>query len=263
LISFIKQIILKQVCSVPRRFFIPSDQIKHPISVLTGRQLNHAKNVLRLKPGDEVSLLDGAGAEYIGRILTISSKEATVEISKKVKKAPKSSATISIAQAFLKEKKMDRLIRHLTELGIDRVIPFFSHRSVSRPDAKRLALRENRWKKIMIEAVKQCGRRRLMEIGGAVSFEQVLDSGVSADFKFIFWEKAADLLIPGKNCPENSKAGSVFAVIGPEGGFCEKEVKCAIDKGFQPVGMGPRILRAETAALASAAILQFVFGDMG
>ncbi len=246
-----------------RRFFISADQLQYPVSTLTGSDFNHLKNVLRLKTGDQIALFDGSGTEYTGRIADLSGGEATVEILEKREPSTCEAVRIGIAQAFLKDKKMDLLIKGLTELGIHGWQPFFSERSVPTPDRKRLASRADRWEKIMREAVKQCRRTRLVEIGPAVSFEEVLRSGASADAKIIFWEKAAELLNEKKFAASKKNIRSVYALIGPEGGFSEKEAEMAVNEGFVAVGMGPRILRAETAALAAAVLLQYHFGDMG
>lgn len=246
-----------------RRFFIPSEHLKFPVSVLTGSDLNHLKKVLRLKPGDLIALFDGAGTECTGRIVGISSSEAVVEIVGKEERETEEAVRIVIAQAFLKDKKMDSLARGLTELGIHRWEPFFSDRSIPNPDRKRLASRAARWEKIIREAVKQCGRTRLMEIGPAVSYGEALRSGSSADLKIIFWENAAEPLSEKKIAARGQSIRSVHALIGPEGGFSQKEAERAVEEGFEPVGMGRRILRAETAALAAATLLQYLFGDMG
>ena len=246
-----------------RRFFISPEHLKYPVSKLTGQDFKHAKNVLRLKPGDEIALFDGSGAEHAGRILEISTSQAVVEIIGPGTVEENNAVEITIAQAFLKDKKMDVSVRQLTELGIHRWQPFFSKRSVPKPDRKRLASRAERWEKIAREASKQCGRSRLPEIGTPVFFGDLLKLGQTADTKIIFWERATEPLAANIFHDENSEIGTVFAIVGPEGGFEEKEVRCAEQIGFSPVGMGPRILRAETAALTAAILLQFVFGDMG
>ena len=246
-----------------RRFFISPDHLKYPVSKLTGQDLKHAKNVLRLKPGDEIVLFDGSGAEHVGRILEISTSHAVVEMVGRHTIEESHAVEITIAQAFLKDKKMDVSVRQLTELGIHRWQPFFSKRSVPKPDGKRLASRAERWEKIAREASKQCGRSRLPEIGIPLFYDDLLKLGQAADAKIIFWECAAEPLAAKIAHGENSEIETVFAIVGPEGGFEEKEVLCAAQMGFSPVGMGPRILRAETAALTAATLMQFIFGDMG
>lgn len=243
------------------RFFIPEPQLQYPIATLTGPDINHVKNVLRLQPGEYIQLFDGTGMEYTGQITSISSHSVRVEIIEKTPSATESPVHISIAQSYLKEKKMDLLVRQLTELGASFWFPFFSERSVPLPDQKKLALRRQRWKKIAIEAVKQCRRNRLMEVGQALSFDEMLLSAKNSDLKIIFWENADPALNSNKIFLEKKNIRSVYAVIGPEGGFSNDEIKKALQQGFLPVKMGPRILRAETATIAACALLQYMFGD--
>ena len=118
-----------------------------------------------------------------------------------------------------------------------------------------------RWEKITKEALKQCRRGRVMEIGETVSFEEMLDLGQFCDLKVAFWEDElrpvhANLLVSGE------QIDTVFSLIGPEGGFTEKEIEKAGNRGFITVGLGPRILRAETATIAACVLLQYLFGDM-
>jgi 16S rRNA (uracil1498-N3)-methyltransferase len=245
------------------RFFLPQAQIVHPISMITGEDVNHIKNVLRLKPGDQIILFNGTGAEYVARIVELSSNRTAVEIIKKTGSSSESPVHISIGQAFLKEKKMDLLIRQVTELGINHWQPFFSERSIPTPDQKRIYLRTQRWEKIMIEAVKQCGRSHLVEIGQPVSFAEMLKLANNADIKIIFWENAVNALGPNTFSIAENKIRSVYSMIGPEGGFSDAEGKQAMEAGFFPVKMGPRILRAETASVAVSTLLQYLFGDFG
>jgi 16S rRNA (uracil1498-N3)-methyltransferase len=245
------------------RFFLPQAQIEHPISIITGEDVNHIKNVLRLKLGNHIILFDGTGTEYRARIVELSSNSTAVEILEKKRSTSESPVHISIGQAFLKEKKMDLLIRQVTELGINHWRPFFSERSIPTPDQKRIYSRTQRWEKIMIEAVKQCGRSYLMEIGQPVSFAEMLKLANNADVKIMFWENAVNVLSPDTFSIDKNEIRSVYSIIGPEGGFCDIEGKQAMEAGFFPVKIGPRILRAETASIAVCTLLQYLFGDFG
>ncbi len=245
------------------RFFLPQTQIEHPVPAITGADINHIRNVLRLKPGDNIVIFDGTGTEYLARIVQLSSNKAIVEIIEKKFSSSESPVHICLAQAYLKEKKMDLLVRQATELGINRWQPFFSERSIPRPDHNRLVSRAQRWEKIMMAAVKQCRRNRLMEIGQSVSFEEILVLANDADIKIIFWENIGSPMVINDFASNKQKIRSVYSVIGPEGGFSAKEVKQAVEAGFVPVGIGPRILRAETAAVSACTLLQYLFGDFG
>ena len=178
-----------------RYFFIEPSEVKDPLVLITGSEAHHIKTVLRLKPGDSLKLFDGTGYEYDAVISGISAKAVAVEIRKRFKAATPSDVQIIVAQAFLKEKKMDDLVRKLCELGVTRWIPFFSERSIARPDAQRLAGRSQRWNRIATEAVKQCRRIDTLQIGDALSFEKVLELSGSCDLRIVFWENETNPLV--------------------------------------------------------------------
>ncbi len=243
------------------RFFVPQRQMDYPAAVIKGPDVNHIKNVLRLKPGDRLQLVDGTGGEYISRITGLLSSRIDLEIFDTLAESKESPVCISVAQSYLKEKKMDLLVRQLTELGISQWYPFFSKRSVPVPDEKRLVSRQQRWRKITIEAVKQCRRNRLMAIGRPGTFQEMLVWAKTADVKIIFWENADGDL--GRIGGKSANIQSVFAVLGPEGGFTDEEISQAAGEGFLAIRMGPRVMRAETAAVAACSLLQYRFGDFG
>lgn len=228
-----------------------------------GAEARHAQKVLRLHPGGTIGLFDGCGMACAARIERFAPDGIVVEVVGTVPTASESPVEILMAQAFLKDKKMDGLARQLTELGVAGWMPFFAKRSIPAPDPRRLAGRLARWQKISREALKQCQRTRLMAIEPLGTLQDVLMRAVTCDVKILFWEnqpQPIDLreVLPPGACPQK-----VFAIIGPEGGFSPPEVEAAAAEGFLAAGLGPRILRAETAAVAAATLLQFAFGDMG
>jgi len=245
-----------------RYFFIEQPAVVGPTALITGADARHIKTVLRLKPGDTIGLFDGKGFEYKARIVAMSSAKVEVSVIQCFPAAAESPVQIIVAQAFLKEKKMDTLIRQLTELGITGWTPFFAERSVPRPDKKQLSARTQRWKKIAKEALKQCKRGRIPEIGETASFEGVLNQSEPYDLKIAFWEDEpapvkAFLPKPGR------QINTIFVLLGPEGGFTVQEMERARARGFVTAGLGPRILRAETATIAACVLLQYLYGDMG
>ncbi|MBC8198927.1 MAG: 16S rRNA (uracil(1498)-N(3))-methyltransferase [Desulfobacterales bacterium] len=245
-----------------RRFFIKQSETAGPISVVRGTDARHIKKVLRLKQGDIITLFDGAGNEYEARIISLSPSSVNVSIIRTFPSTTESPVQIIVAQAFLKQRKMDNLVRQLTELGITKWVPFISKRSVPRPDNKRLADRINRWKKISKEALKQCNRGRIMEIGPTVSFEDTFNISRQSSLKIAFWEnesKPINLALSRSDRPFNN----IFIMIGPEGGFTSQEIEKAKACGFITATLGPRILRAETAAIAASVLIQYLFGDIG
>ncbi len=246
-----------------RHFFIEPPLATNPLVAIKGPEAHHIKNVLRLIPGDSIKLFDGTGFEYEAVIKKMAVESVDVEILRKVRATPGSGTQIIVAQAFLKEKKMDDLVRKLCELGVAKWIPFFSLRSIARPDASRLAGRTRRWHRIATQALKQCRRNDLPEIGEAVSFEDVLDFSKTCDLKIVFWENESTSLNRGIGSDEKHPIKKIMLMLGPEGGFTGQEIEMAENSGFVAAGLGPRILRAETATIAACAIVQYLFGDMG
>jgi len=244
-----------------RRFFIPPEMVDTACPEITGSEAGHICRVLRLSDGDEVELFDGTGSGYRAKIVSANLDRVRLTIVESYPLTTESPARITLAQGFLKENKMDDLIRPLTELGIHCLRPFYAARSVSRPKARGLEKRLGRWRKKALEAVKQCRRARIPIIEPADSLMDVLKGSDGFDLKIFFWEgEPLAVKLPEQSLPSSR---SILAVVGPEGGFSEDEVQMARERGFLICGLGPRILRAQTAALAACTVLQYRFGDMG
>ena len=246
-----------------RRFYIQQSAITFPTSIISGAEARHIQKVLRLKPGDKIGLLDGSGRDYEAIINSVHLNRVEVSIIRSFPAAKvEPPVQIIVAQAFLKDKKMDLIVRQLTEIGMSVWIPFFTERSVPRPDNQRLLSRTKRWNKIIMESVKQCGRGNILKTVAATTFEKMLHLGEGADLKIAFWEKESRSVnsipaLPGRHF------NKIFAMFGPEGGFSCREIEKAKACGFITSTLGPRILRAETATIAACTILQYLFGDMG
>jgi 16S rRNA (uracil1498-N3)-methyltransferase len=246
-----------------RYFFWDAIDQSNPCIVIQGPDARHIQKVLRLKPGEKIGLFDGRGMEYIARIESIHSAGIQVRVLVSHPSQTESSVDITVAQAMLKERKMDGLVRQLTELGALGWVPFYAQRSIPKPDRRRAAARVERWEKISREALKQCKRGRVMEIQSPITLHEMFIQARASDLKIVFWENESRALDTA-NLPSRGKAiQRIFAVLGPEGGFSEQEIDAARADGFITAGLGPRILRAETAAVAAATLLQFLYGDFG
>lgn len=230
--------------------------------IITGPQARHAATVLRLKPGDRITLLDGRGQVAEAVITTCGRGRVAARIVARLPLYGESPLELTVAQAFLKAQKMDIVIRHLTELGVHRWMPFASRRSVARPAGASLQRRTQRWQDIAGEAVKQCRRSRLPRIQPMDNLEAVLAAAGSDGLRIIFWEEKGRRLadVIGDS---GRAARRALLIIGPEGGFEAPEVRTAMARGFEAASLGPRTLRAETAALAACALIQHIFGDLG
>ena len=244
-----------------RRFFVPSERIGLKQTRIYGQDAHHIRQVLRLQPGDDIIVFDGQGVELQAHIIAFDEGGVLIDLADFLINNTESPLNLVLAQGFLKDKKMDTLVRQLTELGVRSWLPFLAERSIPNPDERRRQTRHERWQKITREAVKQCRRGKVMQVAPIMSFEKALDQSEPFDVKIIFWENETHPLSGTiqNTLPHNG----VFAMIGPEGGFSEREVNAALDRGFVCVGLGPRILRAETATLAACTLLQYLFGDLG
>lgn len=242
-----------------RRFFIP-DQNIHDTTTIVGQNARHLKDVLRLDVGDTVCLIDGGGREHRAEITHIEPGAVTLAILETRAGTAESPVHITLAQSYLKDKKMDTLVRQITELGISRFLPVQASRSVPRPDANKLRGRLDRWGKIAQESLKQCGRSVLPEIGEPVDFQGMLHQAQDYDLKILFWEKSRGP-IPS-DADLKKKVRRIILLLGPEGGFSDDEAAQAEEKGFIAASLGPRILKAETATLAACSLAQHLFGDM-
>ena len=246
-----------------RLFFIDPNRLAEPLVTIQGSEAHHIKNVLRLTTGDTIKLFDGTGYEYEATIIKLSANMVNVEVQHKSIAKMNEGVQIIVGQAYLKERKMDDLVRKLCELGVSHWIPFFSHRSIPRPDKRKLTARSQRWRRIATEAVKQCRRINAMQIGEACFFEDVLAFGDSCDLKIVFWENESKPLCGDVASYSEHPLRKILLVLGPEGGFTDQEIQLMVDSGFAVAGLGPRILKAETATLAACSLVQFLFGDMG
>ena len=243
-----------------RRFYIPPDRMGKYESVISGEDAHHLRSVLKLQPEDLVVVFDGQGREYRARVVTVARRKVRVAMLERVEAHTDSVLDLTLGQGYLKDKKMDQLVRQLTELGVARWVPFFSSRSIPAPGRQRLEGRYRRWQKISMESLKQCRRSRAMVISPVVTFQDALRQAASCELKIIFWEETGAAALSRQ--ADRIRPASLFMMIGPEGGFDDQEIALARQHGFTVAGMGPRILKAETAALAAATLAQFVFGDM-
>ena len=242
-----------------QKFIIPKiDTIPSKASI-HGQDAKHISKALRLNKGDRIEITNGQGKDYTAIIVFISPGNIELDIIDEYDSLTESPIDITLCSGMLKDKKMDLIIKHVTQLGICEWIPFFCERSIPTPDVKRMEKRHQRWEIIAKESLKQCRRSRLPEISKPLNFNQLLDMSESHDLKIAFWEKATLRLdTMGKNL-SNKK---ILILIGPEGGFTENEITQSKEKGFLSYSLGPRILRAETASISSCTLVQHILGDI-
>ncbi len=243
------------------RFYIPHPRIENELLRVKGPEVRHIRQVLRLRKGDEITLFDGSGKTYQGRLVEESPTSVFVKIEDIFCPKTDSFLEITLAQSLLKGEKMDYLIQKATELGVTEIIPFISSRSIPLLDKKKQLEKHHRWERIAIEASKQCNRGYLPKMTPLCHFSEMLSLAPSDSIRLILYEKRGRRL--KEVLRESKKLSQIFFVIGPEGGLSKEEIEESQEKGFIPIFLGERILRAETASLCLLSILQYEKGDLG
>lgn len=242
-----------------QKFFVPHKQITQNQAVIQGQDARHIHRVLRLVPGDMVNFTDGQGTDFTGRISDAGSDRVCLEIVDTQISQSESPLPLTVCTGMLKHQKMDEIIKGLTQMGITEWIPFYCERSIPFPDARALARRMERWQSIAAETIKQCRRSRLVKIASPKTFDEILDVATAFDHCIAFWEKSSQ---PLSFLHPMDNTNRTILLTGPEGGFSDAEMEKATARGFVSYSLGPRILRAETAALCGAALIQHRLGDM-
>lgn len=239
-----------------RIFLRKSSLLEHPV-VIEDEKAHYLSSVLRCKTGDHIIVTDENGCSYDAQILTAYNKKVTIEVAGDCIMNTESDLDIILVQGLLKGEKMDVVIQKATELGVTAIIPVITERSQLRETRK-----HPRWKKIAEEASRQSGRTRIPEIFETYSLKDIFNiPGMTSGKGIIFWEQGGEKLSDVLN--KLSRTDKIFLLIGPEGGFSEKEASMAAGKGFLTATLGSRILRAETASIAAISVMQFALGDMG
>ena len=242
------------------RFFVSSEMLQGSHAVLEGEQAAHAK-VLRLTCGDEVTLCDGCGNDALCRVEDFRPGQLVLEICSVQPSVAEPKLQCSIFMGFPKADKFEHVIQKATELGAYELVVFPCSRSVSRPDAKSLAKKLERWQKIAASAAEQSGRGRIPQVLALDSFDAAVKRASEAEFSALFYENE-------RTCSMTSAVGSAaFAtaalMTGPEGGLTEQEVQKAQEAGMAVCSLGPRILRCETAPLCALSALMYAAGELG
>lgn len=242
-----------------QKFLIPDENIDEEKAVISGQDARHIFRVLRLKTGNLIHLTDGKGMDYEGKILALGPERVEIYLTSRNPSTTESNLNLTVCCGMLKDKKMDLVIKYLTQLGINEWIPFFCERAIPTPDSKRLQKRVQRWETIARESIKQCRRSCLVSIQAPRSLQEILDLSVDFHQKIAFWEKSSHALASLSPASVNSRT---ILLIGPEGGFTDQEINQAESKGFTAYSLGPRILRAETAAISATTLIQHILGDI-
>jgi len=239
-----------------RRFHAQPGEFNDQTVTLGTDEARHLRDVLRLKAGDEVYVFDGRGREFRCRLIKTTRDAAELSIEAEVEPAkPESQLQLNLCVALLKGEKFDLVVQKATELGVRRVTPLITrYADIHLRDDSDATKRVSRWQRIALEAAKQSGRAFVPEISTPVAFESVAAEGLGV----MFSERGGETL---KNLIEQAPS-HVTALIGSEGGWSDEEIESARARNFHVITLGGRILRAETAAITVAVLLQHLFGDL-
>jgi 16S rRNA (uracil1498-N3)-methyltransferase len=210
--------------------------------------------------GEIITVADASGKAFRGRIIELKADQARVLLFEELSGPAESPFDLFLFQALPEKERMELIIQKATELGVSCICPFKSRHSISLEEREAQQPKAHRWQQIALKAAKQCRRASVPVISPFCSFEQALDLARPLEVKIILWEKEkARLASLIRNMPPPR---SIALMVGPEGGWAEEEVRQACAEGFSPAGLGGRILRTETAAIAACAILQYEWGGL-
>lgn len=226
-------------------------------AVVSGEDAKHVSQVLRMRPGDLAVLCDGSGNDFLCRLCRTGA-QCVFEVLESAENSAEPTIYVRLFQAMPKGDKMDFIVQKAVECGASEVIPILTKRCVSRPDAKQLAKKTERWNRIAYEAAKQCGRGIVPRVGETVDIS-ALNTMLSAENTGILFYERAQLPLK-KAVTEFCR--NVDIVIGSEGGFEPAEAEALIAAGFAPASLGRRILRCETAPIAALAVLMNITDNM-
>lgn len=250
------------------RFFVSPKQVMEDQILITGDDVNHMKNVLRMKPGEEIRISDGQEMEYFCHVITLSEDEVCVGIDRREAFTTELPVEIILYQGLPKGDKMELIIQKAVELGVSRVVPVAMKRCVMKLDEKKAANKVKRWNAIAEAAAKQSKRSVIPEVSMPLTWKQMLGESSGVTWKLLPYECADGMAsvrrILGEIAQSLDKmqAGQertkVAILIGPEGGFEESEVAQAEEDGWQCVSLGSRILRTETAGMCLLSMMTYV-----
>jgi len=249
-----------------RRFYAPPDSISREVALLSREESHHLTRVLRLKPGDEVFVFDGCGREYRCEFLKVEQARAKLLVVDQLADVVESPHSVRLGQALAKGEKFDFIVQKATELGVSSIVPLITDHADVKLAEVRSEKKLERWRRISLEALKQCGRRTLVDIEPPIAVGKFLErpardiDGPTASSVIVFSEKGGLLIA---DALRGMTSGSrLTALIGPEGGWSEDEFSLFAATGVRAVTLGPRTLRTETAAIAAITLIQHTLGDL-
>lgn len=239
------------------RFFV-SGQPENGLLTLHGEDAHHAGRVLRLRPGEAVTLCDGAGTDHDCVVETVEKEAVVCRVQRSHPAETEPKQHLTLCMALPKGDKMDFIVQKAVELGVHEIVPYLSKNCVSRPD--KTEKKVERWQRIAVEAAKQCGRGFLPKVCAVVTTAQAVERAAQCETALFFYENERETGL--RDALESGVGRTVSLMIGPEGGFAPEEAELAAQAGLRSVSLGTRILRCETAPVAALAAVLYAGGNM-
>jgi len=238
------------------RVYVDQDLAPGCIVELPPETASHLAKVLRARTGDQIILFRGDGREYLGAVESVRGARVTASVGNGSFVDRESPLGVTLVQCVPRGDRMDFIVQKATELGVTRIVPVLSQRSVVRLDPAQAESKAAHWRAVALNACEQCGRNRLPTVDAPIALVNYLGDSAGAALRWVLEPET----LPQGAVP--AIAGGVEVAIGPEGGFAAEELDAFRIAGFLRLGLGPRILRTETAAIAALTWLQTRFGDM-
>ena len=240
-----------------QQFFVTADQVQENQIYIEGTDVNHMKNVLRMRPGEKLGISDGNNHHYICQVEKYEDAQAVLTILEEESVDTELPSKVYLFQGLPKGDKMELIVQKAVELGVYQVIPVATKRAVVKLDAKKAKKKVERWQQIAVSAAKQAGRGIIPAVGEVCTYAQALKCAEELDVVLIPYELAEGMEETKQIIAEIRPGQSVGIFIGPEGGFEKEEVEQAVKAGAEPLTLGKRILRTETAGLTMLSVLMF------
>ncbi len=243
-----------------RRLLVAPGSLAAGSLSVTGDDHHYLFRVLRMRVGDRITLFDGEGRQADAEIRAIGARTADLAVGEPALAPASVPPRLTVLLSIIKGERMDFCLPKLVELGVGRIIPVLAERSVVKLDGERAEKRRERYRAQVRAAAQQCRSSFLPLVDPVSRLGEALARVAGADLRLVLWEDAR--AVPLRSTLPEVAPAQVAVLVGPEGGLTDEEVERAREAGFVAVGLGPRILRAETAAVSSAAILAYALGDL-
>ncbi|NLP00344.1 MAG: 16S rRNA (uracil(1498)-N(3))-methyltransferase [Clostridiaceae bacterium] len=245
------------------RFIVSPDNIQNDKITLEGDDLKHLRQVLRLKPGDTIHVFDGSGVEYEAVIFSLEKFRAIAEIKAVFQAETEPQTRVTLFQGLPKGEKMDLIIQKSVELGVHRINPVITNRTVVKLNESDSKKKTERWSRIAREAAKQCRRAYVPEVTEPITFDEALRKAEPFGAALLLYEnEAKKCLKETLKCYNINKIRDIALFVGPEGGFAHQEVEDCANLGYDIVSLGKRILRVETATISVLSIIMYEMGEI-